>query len=271
MPAARTRYRPRVIVGVAAAATGSVAWLACFAVTVHALSGMNSSSEIPAGLLGIPWSAVGLTVFALVIGAGTVVAAAPVGTAAPRTPLAGGLVLILGGIGIIAAWALTADKVITLTRPHADLECNFSLLVQCGANLTSWQGAVFGFPNPLLGLAGWAAVLVIGAALGTGIRIPTWLWAVFTAGVTAAMGFVVWLISQSVFVLGTLCPWCMVTWAVTIPLFWFSWGELLRRAPSSRVSAAASGAIGWLPLITLLSYAAVAIIAQLRLDVIAYL
>ena len=30
----------------------------------------------------------------------------------------------------------------------------------------------------------------------------------------------IWLIGQSIFVLGTLCPWCMLVWLVTIPLFW---------------------------------------------------
>ena len=30
-------------------------------------------------------------------------------------------------------------------------------IVQCGTNLSSWQGAVFGFPNPIIGLAGFVA------------------------------------------------------------------------------------------------------------------
>lgn len=35
---------------------------------------------------------------------------------------------------------------------------------------------------------------------------------------SAAFVFVIWLFTQSVFSLSTLCPWCMVVWAVTIPL-----------------------------------------------------
>lgn len=30
-----------------------------------------------------------------------------------------------------------------------------------------------------------------------------------------------WLISQCLYVIGALCPWCMIVWAVMIPLFWY--------------------------------------------------
>ncbi len=33
--------------------------------------------------------------------------------------------------------------------------------------------------------------------------------------------FVHWLIDVSVFRLGVLCPYCMVVWAVTIPIAWY--------------------------------------------------
>jgi hypothetical protein len=33
--------------------------------------------------------------------------------------------------------------------------------------------------------------------------------------------FVHWLIFQSAFVIGALCPYCMVVWAVTIPTFFY--------------------------------------------------
>ena len=33
------------------------------------------------------------------------------------------------------------------------------------------------------------------------------------------MVFVHWLIYQSLYVIGALCPYCMIVWAVTIPLF----------------------------------------------------
>ena len=72
-----------------------------------------------------------------------------------RRPLPLAIVLIVTGVlGWYAAFALTLDKIAVLTNPATDLDCNFSVIVQCGVNLGSWQGSLLGFPNPLLGLGG---------------------------------------------------------------------------------------------------------------------
>lgn len=177
-------------------------------------------------------------------------------------------------IGWVAAFALTVEKFVLLQSPDAALSCDFSVLVQCGANLASWQGSVFGFPNPVLGLAGWMAPIVVGAALLAGARFSRWFWLLFNVGVAAALVFVVWLIAQSIFVLGTLCPWCMVTWAVAIPVFWavtlrnLATGTL----PAPRAIRRAGGILsGWIPLLTLTCYIVIAVLAQVRLDVLATL
>jgi uncharacterized membrane protein len=64
------------------------------------------------------------------------------------------------------------------------------------------------------------APIVVGAAILAGARFARWFWVAFWAGIAFAFAFVIWLISQSIYVLGTLCPWCMVTWLVTIPTFY---------------------------------------------------
>ncbi|GAA1674759.1 vitamin K epoxide reductase family protein [Microbacterium lacus] len=179
--------------------------------------------------------------------------------------------IIAGAIGWWAAFSLTMERLHLLSDPDAILGCNFSPLVQCGKNLTSWQGALFGFPNPILGLTGWVAPIVVGAAILAGARFARWFWLLFLAGVTLAFVFVIWLISQSVFVLGTLCPWCMVTWVVTIPTFYAVLLHVLRTgilpAPR-RVRGGADRLTSWIPLLAVVSYAIIAIIAQLRLDVL---
>lgn len=179
--------------------------------------------------------------------------------------------IVAGVIGWTAAFALTVEKFVLLTDPTEALGCDFSVLVQCRANLESWQGSLFGFPNPIIGLAAWIAPIVVGVALLAGARFARWFWVVFNLGVVGALVFVIWLISQSVFVLGTLCPWCMVTWSVTIPLFWaltlynLKAGNLPLPERGRRIAAAL---YGWIPAITLACYVVVAVIAQLRLDVL---
>ena len=195
----------------------------------------------------------------------------------PETPVAkrpvalGIFFLVAGVIGWYAAFALTIEKFVTLTNPTEALGCDFSVLVQCRANLESWQGSLFGFPNPVIGLAAWIAPIVVGVALLSGARFARWFWVLFNLGVVAALAFVLWLISQSVFVLGTLCPWCMVTWSVTIPLFWALTLYNLREGNipvPERARRVAGSLYSWVAVITLASYLVVAVVAQLRLDVL---
>ncbi|MFO7689157.1 MAG: vitamin K epoxide reductase family protein [Cryobacterium sp.] len=179
--------------------------------------------------------------------------------------------IISGLIGLAAAFALTMDKVRMLEDPAAQLSCNFSVLVSCSTNLASWQGEVFGFPNPLIGLAAWSVVITVGVAVLTGARFGRWFWLGLNLGFTGAIVFVVWLIYQSIFVLDVLCPWCMVTWAVTIPgfiavtLYTLKTGAL---PAGGAVRRAAGAAYSWTFLITLACYIVFAVVAQVHMDVL---
>ncbi len=168
-------------------------------------------------------------------------------------------------VGWWAAFQLTLEKFFLLENPGEQTSCYVSVMLQCDKNLGSWQGAVFGFPNPILGLTGWMAVLVMGVAVVGGVRFPRWFWALFGVGVTAAMIFVIWLITQSIFDLRVLCPWCMVTWAATIPTFLATAVHLVRNGTLTRSQAVRERAgrwMVWVPLATIVAYAIVVAIAQ---------
>jgi uncharacterized membrane protein len=186
-----------------------------------------------------------------------------------------GLFLVLAStIGFFAAFRLTVDKVTSIIHPTSPLSCNSSVLVRCDVNLGSWQGAVFGFPNPLLGVGGWIAPLAVGIMLLAGIGFARWFWIALNVGIVGALVLIIWLISQSIFVLSTLCPWCMVTWAVVIPAFWVVTLYNIKSGNIpllERASRFAASAFTWIPLITLVCYVIIAVIAQLRLDVINHL
>lgn len=192
-----------------------------------------------------------------------------------KRPIAFGVWLIIASIiGWTAAFTLTLEKIHLLTDPTAKAACDFSVIVQCGANLASAQGSVFGFPNPIIGLAAWVAPFILGVAILGGVSFPKWFWSVFTVGVTAGLAFVIWLISQSVFVLGTLCPWCMVTWSVMIPTFFATWiyagSRGLLYLPKA-VEKVLTVLRPYVVVLTIVSYFIIALIAQLRLDFISTL
>ena len=192
----------------------------------------------------------------------------------PRRPVVVALWLIFAGVvGWWAAFSLTMERFHQLANPGDAASCDFSVLVQCSTNLQSEQGSVFGFPNPIIGLAAWIAPIVVGMALLAGARFARWFWALFWVGFAFAIGFVIWLIAQSLFVLATLCPWCMVTWSVVIPSFFVVTLHVLREGviPGKRVRQVADRLMPWVPLATFLAYVVVAVLAQLRLDVLAQL
>lgn len=188
-----------------------------------------------------------------------------------RTLLAPFLILA-GLVGLYASFALVREKFVLLDDPDSVLGCDFSIIVQCGANLDSSQGEVFGFPNPLLGLMGFVAPIAVGVGLLAGAHFSRWFWVLLQIGVTAGMAFVVWLQYQSIYVLGTLCPWCMVVWVVMIPMFL---GLTLRNASAGVFGAglrrAGSYLLTWLVPLVLAWYLLIALLAQLRLDVLRYL
>lgn len=182
-----------------------------------------------------------------------------------------GLFLMLSGIiGVTASMALSVEKIEKLTNPDTGLSCDFSVLVQCSANLDSAQGAAFGVPNPFLGLVGFALVVCVGVTVWAVPHFARWFWVLFNFGVAGAFGFVVWLIGQSIYVLGTLCPWCLVVWLTTLPLFFFVTARNLREGVFGR-RARRVGALlwPWMTLVTVAAYLVVAVLAQLRLNVLA--
>jgi uncharacterized membrane protein len=152
--------------------------------------------------------------------------------------------LLAGGlIGLAAAFVLAVEKYALLADPTYVPSCSLNPVLSCGSIMASEQAEAFGFPNPLLGVAGFPVVACLGAALLAGARPARWFWAGLQVGVTAGAVFVHWLIFSSLYRIGALCPYCMAVWAVTIPIFWYvtlhnlaSVAPRLPRGPARMVS-----------------------------------
>ncbi len=129
--------------------------------------------------------------------------------------------LVVGGIiGIFASIELIIQKIAVLSDPEFVPNCDINPILSCGSVISTEQASLFGFPNPVLGVIGFTIVIMFGALLFTGVEMPRLMWLGLNFGALAGMVFVIWLVSQSLYVIGALCPWCMVVWAVTIPIFW---------------------------------------------------
>ncbi|GAB3221654.1 vitamin K epoxide reductase family protein [Glycomyces halotolerans] len=133
------------------------------------------------------------------------------------------LVLLLGGlVGLAAAFDLTYERIASLIDPRHVISCDFNPVLSCGTVMDTPQASAFGFPNPIIGLVAFPLVVFTGVLLLSRVELPRWILLTFNLGTLAGLAFVAWLIFQSVYRIGVLCPWCMAVWAAVLPIFWFT-------------------------------------------------
>ena len=156
-------------------------------------------------------------------------AAAPAPRTGPPTSTAVGrgralpwLYVVGGGVGFVSACVLLVEKIALLKDPDYVPSCSINPILSCGSIMKTPQAEAFGFPNPIIGVAAFAVVVTIGTGLLAGASYRRWFWLGLQAGTTFGVVFVHWLIFQSLYRIGALCPYCMVVWVVTIPLFLYT-------------------------------------------------
>jgi len=167
----------------------------------------------------------------------------------------GWLLTIGGAIGVLCASILLIEKINLLKEPDKALSCDLNPFVSCGSVINTDQASAFGFPNPLMGVAGFAIVATLGLLLVARVTMPDFVWVGLQAGTIFGIGFVTWLQYQSIYEIQALCPYCMVVWAVMIPIFiWTTARNLRYFAPDSGVTRFVTD---WTVLIAVLWYVVV--------------
>lgn len=128
-----------------------------------------------------------------------------------------GTLLTFGVIGLAASFVLAVEEFHLLKNPDSILSCTFNLVLNCAAVMKTWQATVFGFPNMFIGLVGFPLVIMI-ALLGLSkVQFPKWFLIGAEIGIVFWTLFAYWLFFNSVYVIGVLCPWCLVvTFSMTM-------------------------------------------------------
>lgn len=131
-------------------------------------------------------------------------------------------VLVIGGIlGLLAASILTVEKLHLAANPNYKPSCSISPIVACSPVIASKQASAFGFPNPIIGIAGFGMVWAVGMMLFAGVKnLKKWFWWCFQAGTTFGILFCAWLAHEALFEIGKLCLYCNLVWLVTTAIFW---------------------------------------------------
>ncbi|MBB5831280.1 vitamin K epoxide reductase family protein [Brachybacterium aquaticum] len=142
-------------------------------------------------------------------------------SARPRAGLrlAGAVLLIGALVGWFASLELQVGKEFLLANPGASLACDVNPFISCGSVMMTWQSSALGIPNMAIGLGGFAIMAATGALMVSGTALPTWYRWARLGGMTFAFGYIHFLAISAIFVIRALCPWCMVIWTVTAPMF----------------------------------------------------
>jgi uncharacterized membrane protein len=124
--------------------------------------------------------------------------------------------LIAGASGLVASFVLTIDKFKVLKDAGYTPSCNINATLNCKSVMLSKQAEVFGFPNSIIGIGAFSMMLVIAVLLFFKVSLPKLFLQIATFGTVLAAIFCHWLAYQTTFVIGALCPYCMVAWVATL-------------------------------------------------------
>ncbi|MET0779649.1 MAG: vitamin K epoxide reductase family protein [Candidatus Saccharimonadales bacterium] len=132
------------------------------------------------------------------------------------------ILVICGAIGLACALVIMYDKIELLKNPAFKPGCDLNPIISCGSVMESKQANAFGFPNPSIGIVAFSVVVATGVAILAGAtKLKRWYWLGLQAGTIFGVCFIHWLFFQSVYRINALCPYCIVTWIMTITLFWY--------------------------------------------------
>ena len=129
------------------------------------------------------------------------------------------VLLVASVSGLVASFILTIDKFKILKDAGYTPSCNINATLNCKSVMLSEQAEAFGFPNSLIGIGTFSMMLVVAVLLFFGINLPKLFLQIAATGTALAVIFCHWLAYETTFVIGALCPYCMVAWVATLLVF----------------------------------------------------
>lgn len=133
----------------------------------------------------------------------------------------GTVLAVMGVLGLIASFALTYDLIQIGQNPGYEPSCSINPIISCTSVMETAEATVLGsIPNSMFGIIGFSMLIVFGIIVALDVLLPRKLWQLAQLAAVGGVLFSHFLIFSSVFALQTLCPWCFVTWLVTIAIFW---------------------------------------------------
>lgn len=130
--------------------------------------------------------------------------------------------MLVGSIAsLIASFVLSVEAIELARNPGAELACSVNVIINCATVALHPSAYFWGVPNSFLGMMAEPIVITVAIAGLSGVKFPRPFMA--TAQFFYSLGFVyaLYLLGTSYFVIGALCPWCLLV-TLTTTLVWFA-------------------------------------------------
>ena len=129
--------------------------------------------------------------------------------------------LVGATLSLLASFVLSIEAITLAANPDAQLSCSINIVLNCASVALHPSAELWGFPNSFLGLIAEPVVITVAIAGLSGIAFPRLF--MFAAQIGYSLGFIFawYLFGVSFFVIGALCPWCLLV-TLTTTLVWFA-------------------------------------------------
>lgn len=124
-------------------------------------------------------------------------------------------------LSLLASFVLSVEAIELAKDPGAALSCNVNLILNCASVAAHPSATLFGFPNSFFGLMAEPVVITVAIAGLVGVAFPRRFMFAAQIGYTLGFIFALYLFAMSYFVIGALCPWCLLV-TLTTTLVWFA-------------------------------------------------
>lgn len=132
------------------------------------------------------------------------------------------LSMLIGALlSLLASFVLSVEAIEIAKNPNAALSCSVNIVLNCATVARHPSAMLFGFPNSFLGLMSEPIVITVAIAGLAGVKFPRRFMFVAQIFYTLGLIFALYLLYTSMFVIGALCPWCLLVTATTT-FVWFA-------------------------------------------------
>jgi len=126
------------------------------------------------------------------------------------------LLLVAGVLGAFGTFVQTLEKMNVLENPGQALWCDRGSALSCTSVLKAWQSSALGVPNSMIGLVVFTMFATAGLVLVLGSRVTVPVLGVLQFFALFMLGFTLWYLWQTTFVIGSLCVYCILNGSAVV-------------------------------------------------------